>query len=297
GSGVPMSRVTPVTGGEVAYRSTVAKTASASSRSRSTSRSRGASTRPQARRGSGSTSRRRGGTAARRGGVVGLPWRAARGTWMGMANVTGGAVRKMGAGARELEPEHRRDGVGFLLLALAVVVAVREWWSLSGPVGDAIHAVVAGTFGRVGLAMPVVLLFFAIRFLRAPQESAANHRMTVGTVALLLAACGLTHVAAGAPDYCLGAEAMREAGGVIGFVVASPITDALSVWGTVPLLVLLGVFGLLVLTATPVHRIPERLREHEQHLFDSARFDREPAEDRAPAPARRRRGRSEADGE
>jgi len=228
---------------------------------------------------------------------VGLPWRAARGTWMGMANVTGGAVRKMGAGARELEPEHRRDGVGFLLLALAVVVAVREWWSLSGPVGDAIHAVVAGTFGRVGLAMPVVLLFFAIRFLRAPQESAANHRMTVGTVALLLAACGLTHVAAGSPDYGLGAEAMREAGGVIGFVVASPITAALSVWGTVPLLVLLGVFGLLVLTATPVHRIPERLRELEQHLFDSARFDREPAEDRAPAPARRRRGRSEADGE
>jgi DNA segregation ATPase FtsK/SpoIIIE, S-DNA-T family len=209
---------------------------------------------------------------------------------MGMANVTGGAVRKMGASARDLEPEHRRDGVGFLLLALAVVVAVREWWALSGPVGDAIHAVAAGTFGRVALVLPLVLLLFGVRFLRAPQERAANHRMTVGTLAIGLAACGLTHVALGSPDYGQGAEAMRSAGGVLGFVVASPITAALTTWGTVPLLVLLGVFGLLVVTATPVHRIPERMRELERHLFDSARFDTAETDGAAgPADPRRRR--------
>jgi S-DNA-T family DNA segregation ATPase FtsK/SpoIIIE len=94
---------------------------------------------------------------------------------------------------------------------------------------------------------------------------------------------------------------IRAAGGILGFIVASPITTALSIWVTVPVLVLLALFGLLVVTATPVHRIPERLQELEQHLFDSARFDR-PAEedddglvpDATRKPARNRRQRQTA---
>ena len=37
-------------------------------------------------------------------------------------------------------------------------MAAREWWALPGVVGDAVHAVVAGTFGRVALVLPLVLL-------------------------------------------------------------------------------------------------------------------------------------------
>src|SRR5690606_20038588 len=129
-----------------------------------------------------------------------LPWRMARGAWMGMATMTGGAVRSMGSNAEDPQAAHRRDGLGFLLLALSVVVAIREWWNLQGALGTVIHAVVAGTLGRVGLALPIVLFLFAIRMLRAPQAAAANRRMAVGTVALGLAASGLTHVALGAPD-------------------------------------------------------------------------------------------------
>ena len=50
-----------------------------------------------------------------KGGGLPLPLRAIRGTWMGMAHVAGGAVRRVGHSARELEPEHRRDGFGFAL--------------------------------------------------------------------------------------------------------------------------------------------------------------------------------------
>ena len=44
---------------------------------------------------------------------------------MGLAHVVGGGVRSVGHGAADLEPEHRRDGVGFALVALAFVVAAR----------------------------------------------------------------------------------------------------------------------------------------------------------------------------
>ncbi|MBW8171715.1 DNA translocase FtsK [Ornithinimicrobium sp. Arc0846-15] len=204
-----------------------------------------------------------------------LPWRVARGTWMGMATVTGGAVRKASSSAQDLEPEHRRDGFGFLLIGLAVVIAIREWWGLPGVVGTAIHAVSAGTFGRVALVMPIVFVIFGVRMLKTPQEQVANNRFMVGSSALILAACGLTHLAFDSPDYSLGMGALQDAGGILGFMIAAPITAAITMWGTLILLSLLAIFGLLVVTATPAHRIPDRLREIEETLFNSSRFDNE----------------------
>ena len=78
---------------------------------------------------------------------------------------------------------------------------------------------------------------------------------------------GLLHVAHGSPDPSLGATAVRQAGGTIGFMVAAPLESALTVWLTVPLLGLLGVFGVLVVTATPVNGIPQRLAELRDFLL------------------------------
>jgi len=180
---------------------------------------------------------------------------------MGMAHVAGGTVRRIGRSASELEPEHRRDGIGFFLLGLTVVVAAREWWGLKGMAGDVIHAVVAGTFGRVAYALPIALLLFGIRLLRAPGDSASTNRITIGTTALTFAAAGLVHISAGLPSPPDGALKMRDAGGIIGFLASSPIVAAVRNWGAIPLLLLLGVFGVLVMSATPVHMIPTRLRD------------------------------------
>ncbi|WP_202613714.1 FtsK/SpoIIIE family DNA translocase [Ornithinimicrobium cerasi] len=179
----------------------------------------------------------------------------------------------MSDAAHDLEPEHRRDGAGFLLLVLAVVVALREWWNLDGLFGDAVHSVVAGTVGRVALVLPLVLLFFAIRMFRRPTEGQATNRMSIGTVALLLSAAGITHLATGAPDYAEGAHVLEGSGGILGFILSSMLAAAITDIGAYAVLGVLGVFGFLVLTRTPVHRIPDRLRELEQQLFDSARFD------------------------
>ena len=188
-----------------------------------------------------------------------MPLAAVKGAWMGLAHVTGGTVRKVSHVGQDLEPEHRRDGAGLALIALAVVVAAREWWGLTGVAGDVVHAVVAGTFGRVGYALPIVLLLFGLHLWRTPREHPATHRMLVGTALLTFATCGIVHVSAGIPEPPAGAEGMRAGGGILGFLASSPLEAAVSVYGTIPLLLLLGVFGLLVLTATPVHEIPNRL--------------------------------------
>jgi S-DNA-T family DNA segregation ATPase FtsK/SpoIIIE len=190
---------------------------------------------------------------------------------MGMAHVVGGTVRRIGRSASELEPEHRRDGLGFFLLGLAVVVAAREWWGLKGVAGDVIHAVVAGTLGRVAYALPIALLLFGIRLLRAPAEHASTNRITIGTTAMTFAAAGLVHISAGLPSPPDGALRMRDAGGIIGFLASSPIVAAVRTWGAIPLLLLLGLFGVLVMTATPVHMIPSRLGELRDWLLHRPR--------------------------
>ncbi len=181
-----------------------------------------------------------------------------RGTWMGAAHVVGGAGRRIGRGARELDPAHRRDGAAFTLLAVALVVAAREWWGLSGAAGTVIHDVVAGTFGAIGVVVPLLLLLVAVRLMRHPDRVEANGRMGVGLTAVLVSVCGIAHVRAGAP--VLDLALLRGAGGIVGYLVGAPLTSLLTVWVAVPILVLLGLFGLLVLTATPVHMIGSRLR-------------------------------------
>jgi DNA segregation ATPase FtsK/SpoIIIE, S-DNA-T family len=183
---------------------------------------------------------------------------------MGVAHLTGGAVRRVGSSARDLEPEHRRDGIGFGLIGLAFVVAAREWWGVEGVVGDVIHAVAAGTLGRIGYSVPLILVLFGVYFLRGPRDEGVTNRLVVGTVVLTIAACGLAHLADGIPNPTDGADGMRAAGGIVGFLASSPPAAAVSRSGALVLLVLLALFGALVLTGTPVRHVPQRVR----HLRD-----------------------------
>ena len=224
--------------------------------------------------------------------------RAAKGLFMGAAHLVGGTARRIGTSTSELDPELRRDGLGFTLLALAIVVATVEWWGVQGRFGDVVHAVVAGTVGRVSLVLPLVLLLFGLRLMRRPDLAAANGRMGIGTTALLVATAGLVHVATGLPAPPDGAVRMREGGGIIGYLVASPLEAAVTVWATVPLLSLLAFFAVLVVTATPVHAIPARLRGlyHRLTLHPAADPGAEhrgdfPDDSRDPAVRRGRRAR------
>jgi DNA segregation ATPase FtsK/SpoIIIE, S-DNA-T family len=188
-------------------------------------------------------------------------WTAA--AWLGVAHVLGAGVRKIGHTARELDPEHRRDGAGLCLIGLAVVVAASVWWQLPGAVGDATRTVVNGSVGLLGWLVPLLLCFVAWRTLRNPDSNGPAGRQVIGWAALLFGVLGLVHIANHMPEPHRGdAEALQHAGGAIGFVVASLFMDLLrSTLVVVPLLVLLAFFGLLVVTATPVYQVPARMAQ------------------------------------
>jgi S-DNA-T family DNA segregation ATPase FtsK/SpoIIIE len=195
--------------------------------------------------------------------LVGL----ARGLWLGLAHIFGAVARRIGTSARDIDPEQRRDGVGLLLIATAIVVAATEWWTLQGSVGDTVHAVVVGATGSLAWTIPVLLLVLAWWVLRHPAGHAPTGRIIIGWTALLGGSLGLVHALAGTPQPPDGKVAMRDGGGLIGFLFSAPVVSAVTVWVAVPLLLLLAGFGLLVLTGTPVHQIPERISALRERLW------------------------------
>ncbi|MGW3285372.1 DNA translocase FtsK [Streptomyces sp. NPDC001002] len=234
-------------------------------------------------------------------------YRLVRAVWLGLAHSVGAVFRGIGNGAKNLDPAHRKDGVALLLLGVALIVAAGTWADLRGPVGDLVEILVTGAFGRLDLLVPILLAVIAVRFIRHPEKPEANGRIVIGLSALVIGVLGQVHIACGAPARSDGMQAIRDAGGLIGWGAATPLTYTMGEVLAVPLLVLLTVFGLLVVTATPVNAIPQRLRllgvklgvvhapelEEDEFAEDEQRYD-EQWREALPARARKRGSSPEA---
>ncbi|MFY0407708.1 DNA translocase FtsK [Solicola sp. PLA-1-18] len=201
--------------------------------------------------------------------------------WLGIAGLVGAVARSIGSAARDLDPEQRRDGVGLGLIGLAIVVAASVWWHVPGGVGRFLREAVTGSVGVLGWAVPVVLLVVAWRTLRHPEANGPAGRQVIGWGSIAAGVLGLVHIAHGLPrpsDRATDPQVLSEAGGAVGYVVSAVLVDLFrTTYVAVPLLVLVAVFGVLVVTATPIYAIPRRLAE----LRDAAlgRHVDEPAED------------------
>jgi len=222
--------------------------------------------------------------------------------WMGLAHGVGWAARGVGrqaATAKDIDPEHRRDGAGLLLLGLAILVGVAVWVGGAGPVGSWLADSVRLFLGSLAVLLPLLLLYGALRLMRQPADPEHRGRTLVGWTAIIVATAALLHLAQHPRDDV----ALDKAGGLLGYGVGSLLERAVTAWVAVPLLVLLFVFGLLVTTATPISKIPQRLlllvdmllgRSTGREPMSEPSLDDEPDVDEVPAktrrPARRRQG-------
>ena len=181
--------------------------------------------------------------------------------WLGMAHAVGAVARSVGRSARDLDPEHRRDGAGLFIIGLALVVAAAVWWQLPGGVMDFARSVTSGAVGKVGWLVPLFLVYAGWRTLRDPERNGPVGRQVIGWTAFSLGLLGIVHIANGNPQPELGdATNLQAAGGAVGYVTSSLLLDLMQTpYVVVPLLALLAVFGVLTITATPVYQIPSRL--------------------------------------
>ncbi|KUL53664.1 cell division protein FtsK [Streptomyces sp. NRRL F-4489] len=208
-------------------------------------------------------------------------YRLVRACWLGAAHAIGAVFRGFGRGAKNLDPAHRKDGLALLLLGLALVVAAGTWSNLSGPVGNLVELLVTGAFGRLDLVVPILLGGIAVRLIRHPERPEANGRILIGLSALVIGVLGQVAMACGSPGRGDGLAAIQDAGGYVGWAVSKPLIFTVGQTLAVALLVLLTVFGLLVVTATPVNAIPQRLRALGARLGLLETADRDPYDEDA----------------
>ena len=194
--------------------------------------------------------------------------------WMAMAHLAGGAARALGP--EQLSKEERRDGSPFFLVLMAIAGAIVEWFLINNPVAQTLDAwTFGGLFGRVAFALPVIMLFFAIWLFRKPSSVHDNGRVGIGLVVLLVSVSGLCHIFGGAPVPSQGMEALALSGGVIGWMIAAPLSALMTTVGATIIVILLLVLSLFIITKTPPNKIGERSRELYAWLFGAQLQDAE----------------------
>ena len=199
------------------------------------------------------------------GAVTGALGRGVAATWRFVAISLGKSVRFVARGAKDLDPAHQRDGIAFLILILALIATAGTWFHSDNLVGRAIYSVIYGGFGQIGLFAPIVLIYFAIRLFRVPEDSKATGRIIIGTLALLISTTGLAHLLNGSVG--TGATAMRDGGGWLGYGVTQPLVALMTSVLAYPILFIIFIFGILVITATPVSQVLERITTSSKWLW------------------------------
>ncbi|GAY09386.1 DNA translocase FtsK [Pseudonocardia sp. N23] len=210
----------------------------------------------------------------------------------------GKSAGKAAGRTREIDPAHRRDGLGVGFIVLAVIAAAGIWWGAGGPVGRGFSAAVGAVFGTPGVLLPLLLVVVGIVLMTTEAHPESRPRVAVGTLLMVLGVLGLVHLFSGSPTE---PGLWSGAGGGLGYLAGTPLASGLSPFVAVPVLVLLTGYGFLVLTGTPVRELPNRTRrllgkpvagdedideESDERHDDEAAAD--PVDEEAP-PARLRR--------
>ena len=185
--------------------------------------------------------------------------RGLRNAWLALAHLFGAGARAFGRGARDLDPAHRRDGLGLTLIVVAAALLAATWFGVDGWFLAWADMVVTAIVGSLAWLAPLLCLGLAWRFLRHPDQNATTGRLAIGAASVLVGVIGLWHLVMGAATPSDGAEAMASGGGVVGWLATAPVVSAVGPIVAALALVILIAFGLMVLTATPVQTVRERI--------------------------------------
>ena len=186
-------------------------------------------------------------------------------------------AHSVGAAARALSPdqiakEDRRDGIPFFMFLLGIAGAIFSWFLINEDWALGLHVVTFGLlFGKLALALPVVMVVFAIYLMRHPSTTKDNGRIGMGLFLLLVSISGFFHLLGSQPVPSDGEWKLAYNGGLFGWLISWPFLNTITVWGAVPVMALIAIGSMLIMSKTSPTRIPERLRELKQYLFGEAR--------------------------
>ena len=188
--------------------------------------------------------------------------------YMALAHLTGGATRAFSS--KKLAAEDRRDGAPFFLFLLSIFGALFSWFLVMEPWAQWLHNYSFGMlFGLTAYGLPVVFFGYSLYLFRRPATIADGSRFALGFWLFLAVISAFFHVFGGTPSPQRGVEALATAGGLFGWLLGGPLVSILTIWGAVPMLVLISLVSVLVMTGTAPGKIAQRLRDLKAFLLGS----------------------------
>ncbi|HEV8571748.1 MAG TPA: DNA translocase FtsK 4TM domain-containing protein [Actinomycetota bacterium] len=203
-----------------------------------------------------------------------------------------------GAGRKVLEHlgPQIADAVGIGLMVLAALSVLGLWLDAAGPVGRFLAVLVLGTFGLAGYVFPVVALWWGLVLVRGTAREERG-RMLLGLCFAVMGGLGLVSLLRGNPSPAAGLSGFGDAGGLVGAMVAWPLSRLLSGYGAAIVCLGLFVLGVLVFTATPLASVGRALKDFFIEQAEEADLLEDEDEEEEQRPRRRRRWRQRADAE
>ncbi len=190
--------------------------------------------------------------------------------YMFLANGMGSLVRAFST--EKLADSDRRDGAPFLLFILSVLGAVFAWFLIDVEFAQQVHNYTFGLlFGAVARVFPVLLLIYAIFLFRSPASIRDSSRFAAGFWLFLATISAFFHIFGGRPQpadvISSGPEEFASAGGLFGWLIGEPSVAVLTIFGAIPVLVLLLFVSVLVMTKTAPNKILSRFADFYEFLF------------------------------
>lgn len=179
----------------------------------------------------------------------------------------------LGAAARylskdKIDPADRHDGLPFAIFLLGCAGAFNLWFMVKEPMAIVYNDWTFGLlFGRLAKGLPVVMWLFALYLMRYPSSVRDNNRIGIGLLLLLMTGSGYLHIFSRQPQPSDGFHSLSRAGGLFGWMLAAPLMNTITIWGAVPVMVLLSFLTVLIITKTAPSRIGERLGQLKVRLF------------------------------
>jgi DNA segregation ATPase FtsK/SpoIIIE, S-DNA-T family len=179
-----------------------------------------------------------------------------------------GPLDRLGASVRRALDGHAADVAGLLLIGVGLVTGLGVHLDAAGPAGRLLADAVGAAVGWGRVVTPAAMVLAGVLLVRAPERddeadsadapAPGRPHVWVGGGLVVLAGCGLLHLAGGAPGADAPASELARAGGLVGVAVGGPLAAAIATAGAVLLLVAVLLAGLVVLTRTPVRVAADR---------------------------------------
>jgi len=143
---------------------------------------------------------------------------------------------------------------GVLLILVGALAGVATYAAGGGPAGSALRHGLSLAGGRLVLFAPVMLTALGVLVI-VPRLRPHAGRIAAGLVMCSVALAGMVHLARGNKPVTVALEKLQRAGGIVGALVAKPLSHFAGEWVAAAIVVILGLVGVMVVTRTPASRL------------------------------------------